>query len=671
MKIAVGDDLTPTLKPTAGGLRTAADQGQGISANAAGAPLKQSKAANLSAAISNKSQQPPPTSCKQKIWFSFFFDGTGNNLKADLGTLKHSNVARLYRAHYGLDPRIEPGKKSPDGIYRLYLPGVGTYFPEIGDVGAATFMGGAMGRKGDDRLNYAKNQFYLALDPHFKDAHSPQHEILEINISAYGFSRGAALARAFIQRFVKKECYKTGSQLFLNKGDYKINIKFMGIFDTVASVGPPASANNTDTAGGLFSNLTLMLNARTQDELTNPAALAFAENAAAGADPDPGWHDGHDTWGGELEIPLEVEEVRHFVAAHEIRNSFPLDSVSVLRGGKIVKHPQFYEVVYPGVHSDVGGSYRPGEGGKSDRSEKKIGLIAGNDMYELALAKGIPFKPRSAWGNDNVVDFKYSDETLEIYRYYLSKTASAGSLGDLFNSHMGLYYAWRFRSIRLKRNGDTTEAKRIRDNDKVFQADSDKLDKEIADLDKQNSIAHQQVVQSGQQMAYASAGGGLSQSEFAQLSQNMQNAKNNYARTNDALLSAQAEKDALPTPAKQQLPALGLYDSQLYDDAYAIYRAYHVYTPNGYRLDQKKRDTLRPHYKLMMDAFEAEFVAKKGLTDQKIIDFFELYVHDSLSGFAKDGTLPSDPRVIYLGGNEKFRYAMIENQDSEKSVAYA
>ncbi len=38
----------------------------------------------------------PPSGCAQTVWLSFFFDGTGNNLDADVGTQKHSNVAKLY-----------------------------------------------------------------------------------------------------------------------------------------------------------------------------------------------------------------------------------------------------------------------------------------------------------------------------------------------------------------------------------------------------------------------------------------------------------------------------------------------------------------------------------------------------------------------------------------------
>ena len=64
-------------------------------------------------------------SVQQGVRVSFFFDGTGNNLDADVGNDEHSNVARLFRAH----PDKDPGR----GIFGYYIPGIGTRFKEIGD----------------------------------------------------------------------------------------------------------------------------------------------------------------------------------------------------------------------------------------------------------------------------------------------------------------------------------------------------------------------------------------------------------------------------------------------------------------------------------------------------------------------------------------------------------
>jgi hypothetical protein len=57
-------------------------------------------------------------------------------------------------------------------------------------------------------------------------------------------------------------------------------------------------------------------------------------------------------------------------------------------------------------------------------------------------------------------------------------------------------------------------------------------------------------------------------------------------------------------------------------------------------------------------AFFFDGTGNNGLRDPESIAFFDTYVHDSLAGFAKDATLPSDPRVIYTGGDNKLPYAI-------------
>ena len=70
----------------------------------------------------------------------------------------------------------------------------------------------------------------------------------------------------------------------------------------------------------------------------------------------------------------------------------------------------------------------------------------------------------------------------------------------------------------------------------------------------------------------------------------------------------------------------------------------------------RSRNTLRPHYKMVLEAFESERDGK-GLTDAAIIEFFENYVHNSLAAFAMDATLPSDPRIVYVGFSKRLDYA--------------
>ena len=73
---------------------------------------------------------------------------------------------------------------------------------------------------------------------------------------------------------------------------------------------------------------------------------------------------------------------------------------------------------------------------------------------------------------------------------------------------------------------------------------------------------------------------------------------------------------------------------------------------------------LRPHYRNLIAAYNAQYVSGDPL-DEKLAAFFDRYVHDSLAGFATDATLPSDPRVIYAGGDNKIRYVGLTNDSGE------
>ncbi|MEB0189657.1 DUF2235 domain-containing protein, partial [Pseudomonas sp. Bout1] len=89
----------------------------------------------------------PP--CCKTLHISLFFDGTGNNLNNDLylSDPKHpTNIARLFRAsigeghaggttHNSQAQRLTDAKGAGFGQYfKYYMPGVGTPFPEVGDL---------------------------------------------------------------------------------------------------------------------------------------------------------------------------------------------------------------------------------------------------------------------------------------------------------------------------------------------------------------------------------------------------------------------------------------------------------------------------------------------------------------------------------------------------------
>ncbi|WP_254067836.1 DUF2235 domain-containing protein [Burkholderia sp. L27(2015)] len=278
-------------------------------------------------------KKPGVADCSQSLWISLFFDGTGNNLDDDTPRLKHSNVARLYLTHAQDD--------DSSGRYRIYIPGLGTPFREIHE-NTGSALGGAFGAGGERRLQWAREKFDQIIAKAKARATNPKHQIRMINVALLGFSRGAACARAFAVRLAA-ECKQQGEGWQWR--EYPIRLYFMGLFDTVASVGLPAGAKAWDHSPPLQAATTI---------IAPPMSLALMVAPK----------NGHYDWGKQLKIPAMVEQCVHYVAAHEVRDSFPLDSV---RDG--TQYPaNTVEVMYPGVHSDVGGGYTSHSPARSTRS---------------------------------------------------------------------------------------------------------------------------------------------------------------------------------------------------------------------------------------------------------------------------------------------------------------
>lgn len=651
-KDSVGDTIAPPRSQSSATLKKSADQSLAAPAESCAQANVSKPLQNLSNAMgSNKSASPPAESCEQLLWLTFFFDGTGNNLDADVGTNKHSNVAKLFRSHKEQD--------SINGVYRVYIPGVGTYFKEVGDEGGTT-SGKAFGAGGDDRIDWALKRWDTLLAPHFARAQNPSNRIIEINVAVFGFSRGATAARAFANELLESRCKIAAGGLASTREGYPVRIRFMGLYDTVASVGAPMSVNNTaKTKATKGARVLAAERLKKENREVWPSSIAYLDGGTPGADPAPGMYDGHSAYGGNIAISDVVENVQHYIAAHELRNSFPVDSVSVLQGRTVRRSAKCKEYVYPGVHSDVGGSYRPGEGGRSDDPINKLGLITLHHMYEAAITAGVPLQPKAAWTDVQKSDFAIGREIVALFNYYMGKVSKGGTVGILMNAHMRLYYAWRFQSIARKRSGDTREAQAILRSEAVFASEREQLDAEIAKLEIAESRARREASMAQAQRArvmQSNYGNANVRAELEKYDAAYAVAKENHEVAEDALLRAKAKRDALPGTGELE-GIVNFYDEQLMRDAQSIRK---VYGPDPERKGPPlfRRADLRPHYRALMDAYENEFFNNAGLRDQSILDFFDRYVHDSLSGFAKDATLPSDPRVVYVGADSKMNYAI-------------
>jgi len=391
----------------------------------------------------------PP--CCKTLHISLFFDGTGNNLNNDLllSDPKHpTNIARLFSATIGdgtaggvADPGRVPLDAASDSggkYFKFYIPGVGTPFPEVNDPDYSTagMVGAAMG---EERINWAllriidvlmrvskdpKNnsiklsegasrksitkmgtrwsrlwsggshnryeEFHRllnALAPNLKPLMTQPEpgrpKLLGIRLYVYGFSRGAAAARTFVRWLSEllppppAEGEKPPQCLQVGELQLPVSVEFLGLLDTVASVGV---AHVVPVASGHMS---------------------WADGTMALPDDD--------IYGGL------IKKCVHLVSGHEQRLCFPLDSVR-REGGRYP--PCATEVVYPGMHSDIGGGYPRGDQGKGNDEFDRFLLsqVSLHDMYASAFQAGAPLKvPEPSLPEDlKNAGWRVMDPTLQL-----------------------------------------------------------------------------------------------------------------------------------------------------------------------------------------------------------------------------------------------------------------
>jgi hypothetical protein len=157
-----------------------------------------------------------------------------------------------------------------------------------------------------------------------------------------------------------------------------------------------------------------------------------------------GMFNGHDAWADadiSLRIPEEVPCL-HLVAAHEVRRSFPLDSISV-KGSPLSDLHR--EIVYPGVHSNIGGGYVPKEQGKSADAKGRdiLSRLPLAHMYRDARLAGVPLKLELA--EQGTKDgFLIGLSLVAAFNQYLKQCAiTEGSLTEIMREQRKLYILWR------------------------------------------------------------------------------------------------------------------------------------------------------------------------------------------------------------------------------------
>jgi len=212
----------------------------------------------------------------------YALDGTWNKDEAEEGT--DTNVVKFAESY------------TAETCYR---PGVGTRYGKLGKI-----FGGLFGAGGEQRLN----EMLQELESNFNDGDNA--------IDIIGFSRGAALALEFAN--------------MINDSKAGVPIRFLGLWDTVASFGLPGNRINI---------------------------------------------------GHKLTLPNNVEHCFHAMSLDERRGNFPLTRIKPASGGKPAEG-RVEEVWFRGVHSDVGGSQSIG-----------LSSIALVWMLRRAQRCGLPIDP--------------------------------------------------------------------------------------------------------------------------------------------------------------------------------------------------------------------------------------------------------------------------------------
>lgn len=445
----------------------------------------------ISVSCSRPLRAPQADQCEHLLCIGIFMDGTNNNKNIEQDKSANSNVTRLWQAYR---------EKPKAGYFRYYVSGVGTPFTEISET-AAPGGGGRAGEGGEARIVYALLQVlnsvhaFLNSDQQLFDqaavsvlctdtpvaksspsptpaqlilkelglasglvgnadlrsrfirtaaaklqqqvqAHTTVPKICGVYLDIFGFSRGAAEARVFTSWL--HELMLIDGKLF----GVESYVRMLGLFDTVSSVGL------TDAAGS----------------------------------------HGHNSWGQEkdLRIHRAVKNCVHFVALHELRTNFPCDSIAGAGG---VVPENFSEHFYPGVHSDVGGSYAAGQQGKGVREElinplltvreggrmklvlddsKKLSQVPLNEMYKAAKEscqehEGSPWIPIASKEGDNLKlpeRFAMFCELqgppvahLAIKGYFTKSGIKTNALTviEALRQHGEIYLAWRYHVNKNQR----------------------------------------------------------------------------------------------------------------------------------------------------------------------------------------------------------------------------
>lgn len=327
----------------------------------------------------------------------------------------YSNIGILY---YMLN--IQPHHKN-SAIYTFYIEGSGATDISklshnntnglgfgLGETGVVALVGKAV-KLITNYINSIKSKFNSGT--------------VNIHFLIFGFSRGSTCARLLSYIIAKdnkeelgkreqefsisfendNQLFKDNKLSFLKEGTYNKSVDFLGIYDTVASIG--------------FL--------KQKDGWINP--LRFAYSWAPNYKDN--WHYKNVTEYGLYSPIKKVKRTCHICAIDEFRENFALTDI-----GKIVPD-NGVEIFIPGCHSDIGGGYYDGDEEQEISLKKYIEKGIEKELEDQSKRTNVEKKP--VFFSNSFLFEDYNDKALALdWEKVLKNTFSIEAFRKFWSEHL-------------------------------------------------------------------------------------------------------------------------------------------------------------------------------------------------------------------------------------------
>lgn len=368
-----------------------------------------------------------------------------------------SNIAILYSGY-----KPEPKKKNSKQ-YSIYIEGAGAVdlsHQILGKLkGNVNGLGFGLGETGVvalvSKAVYYVNNYIESIKSEFKELN--EGEKINIHFNVFGFSRGASCSRLFsylvtrekgdslgkreteFADFYAKGLYygdgKKEKLHFLENDNYNKTIDFLGIYDTVVSIG--------------------LL--KQKDGWVNPARQVYS----LAPNYNDNWHYknvseyGMYSTSTEYKCADKIKNICHICAMDEYRENFAVTDVGKVVGGNTV------EIFIPGCHSDIGGGYYDGEEEQeiiikkvTEKAEYRE-IDENGDFRPIQVAeKDVPVSQSQDVSNRNTIEHKDTKGVMDYLKEnypapfgLIDELASSKVVNDVVNKSSGMMNDIRNKSL--------------------------------------------------------------------------------------------------------------------------------------------------------------------------------------------------------------------------------